>query len=1521
MKLPRKSKSTEPPPPPMAPPSGDPPSEPPKRRGRPRKQRRKEKETVTVELKKPIVLIGRYVLKEFSERVDQIGKVLSYKIGLYRVDYENGDFEDLDSSAIRRILIEDCDFDDDLIRRKNELDQSLLNKIIEESSELNVEDQEESQDVMDDDSRDSCSDAETPVELPVALELPPPLELPPSSGTIGVPEKYVSYLFSVYGFLRSFSIQLFLYPFSLDDFVGALNCRVPNTLLDAVHNSLMRALRRHLEHLAFEGSKIASRCLRCSEWSLLDTLTWPVFLIEYLAVNGYIKGSEWKGFYDEIFNGDYYSLPASRKLVILQILCEDVLESEELKAEMNMREESEVGKNSDVEDSPPVKNGLKRVHRRYAKTTDFQDEEPTKFVSKLDAVNLSANSEDEVDKNGDECRLCSMDGTLLCCDGCPAAYHSRCIGVMKMYIPEGPWHCPECKINMIGPTIARGTSLKGAEIFGNDLYGQLFLGTCDHLLVLNFNSSEFCHKYYNQNDIHKVIQVLYASVQHRQVYSGICMAMLQYWNIPESSSHLCVPNGTHLSSSSKIDENDHKGFTLGKAEYGPDFVVSTINHQSDMSCPNPDNKSTASISSKCSLVSNQFINYGNANDTSLPLQTNGDQTGFGKCKGNITSNFVYMGCSYKPQSYINNYMHGDFSASAAANLAIVSSEDSRSEGHVFDLKKATPDNPNLVAKAFSLTASRFFWPNSDKKLGEVIRERCSWCLSCKAIVSSKKGCMLNHAAIYAIKSAAKILSGLAPVRSGEGISPSISTYVIYLEESLHGLVDGPFLSENYRKLWRKQMERATSFSNIKPLLLIFEENIRTIAFCGDWVKLTDGWLVESLTIHSDTSTLGTTQERASCDRCRKQLPIKYTVNKCRENFGWWNGKFTKSVFQKAALPKFLVRKAARQGGLRKILGIVYPDVSEIPKRSRQLVWRASVEMSRNASQLALQVRYLDFYIRWIDLIRPEYNLQDGKGQDTEVSAFRNANIYDKKFAKGKTSYAIAFGSQKHISSRVRKIAEIEEVPEGEKLWFSETRIPLYLVKEYEVRNKKEPSHKDNLNIASQWHKRQLNAIWKDIFSYLTCKRDNLDLLSCSVCKQCVSFRSALKCSVCKGHCHEGCSIDSTFSTYTDVEFLTICKQCYHARLPTQKETINKSPNSTVLLKGRSLTILKEPVPKFDDEIPRSTRENDCRPDMEKVASHSPLETKSSCRISPLETKSSGKKSSWGIIWKKNNNENTGIDFRLKKVLLKRRSSLPQLEPVCHLCHKPYRSDLMYIGCESCTRWYHAEALELEESKIFSMLGFKCCRCRKIKSPVCPYSDLVRKEHVVEQSGSRASKRKRSGADSSSETVADLRACEPASPVFPSEAVSKEENNPFPFSLSNVELITKPKLELNAEKSHSQASKKNHSGEGSGSGTLADTRANIELITDPKLKLDAGKSHSQASKKNHSGADSGPLADTRMQALSVTPSLGQGFRKYKRQGILNLRGTIIALLGVKFGMLKFQHEMKWVICLQRFYHLS
>lgn len=226
---------------------------------------------------------------------------------------------------------------------------------------------------------------------------------------------------------------------------------------------------------------------------MLDPITWPVFLIHYLVISGYKDGPEWKEFYDEVCSGEYYLLPVSRKLIILQILCDKVLECEEMIAEMNMRTESEVGVDYDEEDILSSEVGLRRVQSRHATTSGCNDKEAAKFVSTSNAVNqlgissysrvTQSTEEGDVDRNGDECRLCGMDGILLCCDGCPSAYHSRCIGVSKNHIPEGPWYCPECNINMTGPTIAKGTSLRGAEIFGKDLYGQLFMGTCEHLLV------------------------------------------------------------------------------------------------------------------------------------------------------------------------------------------------------------------------------------------------------------------------------------------------------------------------------------------------------------------------------------------------------------------------------------------------------------------------------------------------------------------------------------------------------------------------------------------------------------------------------------------------------------------------------------------------------------------------------------------------------------------------------------------------------------------------------------------------------------------------------------------------------------------------------------------------------------------------------------------------------------------------------------------------------------------------------
>ncbi|CAK9150506.1 unnamed protein product [Ilex paraguariensis] len=519
----------------------------------------------------------------------------------------------------------------------------------------------------------------------------------------------------------------------------------------------------------------------------------------------------------------------------------------------------------------------------------------------------------------------------------------------------------------------------------------------------------------------------------------------------------------------------------------------------------------------------------------------------------------------------------------------------------------------------------------------------------------------------------------------------------------------------------------------------FEENIRSVALSADWVKLVDNWSVESSATQIIASSVVSTQKHRPGRRGRKPSSMfEVTTDYCPDiltDFHWWRGgMLSKLIIQKGTLPHSVVKKAARQGGCRKITGIVYADDSEIPKRSRQLVWRAAVELSRTASQLALQVRYLDLHLRWSDLVRPEHNLQDGKGQESEASAFRNAFICDKKIMENKIRYGIAFGNQKHLPSRVMKsITEVEQNHDGmEKYWFFETCIPLYLIKEYEekMENISLPVIDKSTSVLSQMQKRQLKASRTDIFSYLSRKRDNLDICCCVSCQLDVLLGNAVKCSACQGYCHEQCTASCTVFRNEEVEFLITCNQCYHTKALSQTENNNESPTSPLFLQGQEFHSAVT--------VTRGRQVGYSRPLASVGTSELSSEMKSSTQDSSI-TKNRHKLCSWGLRWKKKNVEDTGLDFRSKNILFKGSPGKNWLKPTCHLCNQPYNSDLMYICCETCTNWYHAEAVELEESKISEVVGFKCCRCRRIRSPACPYNPNSKKVSEGKKPRTRAPK--------------------------------------------------------------------------------------------------------------------------------------------------------------------------------------
>ncbi|GMH11112.1 hypothetical protein Nepgr_012953 [Nepenthes gracilis] len=1451
-----------------------------------------------------LTMVGRYVLREFRGSEVFLGKIAYYDSGLYRVYYEDGYSEDSDSGVLRHYLIGGEYFDDDLNERKNKLDEfvakngakleneldkgSLViakNKLDKEELESPISDLEKGDLVtaarymdevsrvselsngeanyneIDDDAGSSSDSCEYAQEWDMGPEsdapvIPPP-ELPPSSLTIGLPEEYVPHLFSVYGFLRSFSIRLFLSPFTLDDLVGCLNCPIPSSLLDAIHVSLLRAVRRHLEALSSDGSELASKCLRSIDWSLLDILTWPVYLVHYLMVRGYLNGDEWKGFCVDVLQKDYCSLSVRKKLLVLQILCDDALESAEIRAEIDMREESEVGIDADGLVSIPPESGPKRVHPRYPKTFAGKANEVMvtgvecngTVPSTSSSMGLRGNDPNgdaaviDEDGNGDDCQLCGMDGTLLCCDGCPSAYHSRCIGVNKIHIPEGPWFCPECTISKVGPTVTVGTSLKGATLFGIDSYEQVFLGTCNHLLVLKISVNTLLFvRYYNRNDIPEVLRALYSSVQFSVLYSGLCQAILKYWELPQEilplpetvqksidlesqDKKVILPTPVHPFTESEYqkiiekvvaeectnagERNSLSGScsnrnTMLSAQAKIDSTVfsSSINQEVELSGLTHhglgDGSGVADLASCTSGYNNTSVR-GPKNGLCFSVNSSScRKEGINGGDPKLRDNCLYMGSSFKPHLYLNHYVHGDFAASAAASLAFLSSEENRTcEVQASDNpRKVMSANALLQVKAFSLTAIRFFWPNTEKKLVEVPRERCGWCLNCKAPPTSKKACLLNSVALNATKGAMKIISALRLAKNVEGSLYGIAMYTLYMEESLQGLIVGPFLSASYRQQWRKNVEQVSSCSEIKILLLQLEENLRPIALSGDWIKLVDNLMNESSVSQITCPAVSTQKCVPSVRRGRKRLSTyEVTADYEKTDFIWWRGgKLSKLVFQRGTLPRALLRKAARKGGSRKIYGIYYAEGSEIPKRSRQLIWRAAVEMSSNASQLALQIRYLDHYIRWSDLVRPEQ--QDGKGPETEAFAFRNASICDKKLTENKILYGVAFSHQRHLPSRVMKsIIEKEENQAGkkDKYWFLETRVPLYLIKEYEENAEKAvfPAV-ENPPTLSRLQRQQLKDSRKNVFSYLALKRDHRAICSCASCHLDVLLGSAVKCIVCEGYCHKGCTMRSTSQTIEDVDFMITCKLCYQGKaLPQNDSGVDvESPTSPLAMQGQEY--------RNTATASKNAKERGNHQKSSSVGTlESSSEKKPAAPSSSLTTKSRKKSTTWGLIWKKKITEDMGTEFRLKHILRRGNPDNIDVENVvCHLCHKPYHPHFVYIHCETCKNWYHADAVELDESRIPDLMGFKCCRCRRIKLPACPYSDPDQKK-----ARPKVSKRREGGIDSVSGSIYDQNESSiPTSPFSPMEedVLIQVDDDPILFSISKVELIPKQREEADLE---------------------------------------------------------------------------------------------------------------------------
>ncbi|XP_020598133.1 DDT domain-containing protein PTM isoform X2 [Phalaenopsis equestris] len=991
--------------------------------------------------------------------------------------------------------------------------------------------------------------------------------LPPSSSNLDVVGLPVLDLFSVYSCFRSFSRSLFLSPFRLETLVAALRCNYANPLIDSIHFSLLYALKPHLKLLMEEEFKPATDCLRNLNWDMLDLVTWPVFLVEYMLFCGSAMRSDFKLAHLKLLDFEYYEQPAELKLEILHCLCDDVVEVEWLRSELNRR----------VIDSEPnldSNNNMNSLRKR-------------KYSIMHDGESSLAREEiaDLADGNSDECCLCRMDGNLICCDGCPAAFHSRCVGVVKDLLPEGEWHCPECLVDKDG-VVSLLMPFKGADFLGRDSHGRLYYGCCGYLLVSDpCDSSALCY-YYNKIDLISVINVLKSEPSDE-----IKNAISAYWGIPidECCSNDRCEDDAHNQSEIRVEKAQLKSLSFSKEDRVCDNFVSVGAGSTDpmiagskifdISYSIQPNSVTSIQLEKIPTVpavSEPVGDYLDATSYDHPDVLNGidfsinptiNQARNASLKPNVKTrgldeNFQNPGWnSTSPKrkggasqlqpdlfSYVNYYSFGQVAADMAEELLSKSSEiiskDSLKPDEVIK-----SDQLKTIYKKFT----QWSWYNYYNLMVSIRKEDCGWCFACRRSIDIE--CLLkvvNEKHLEGIKFNQADSSNHTGVGSGKNKKDHIvfaMNHILSIEDRVRSLLSGPWEKLNYSEWWRRAVFEAHDVASLKFLLLSLESNLRRVALLAEWLKPVDS------------------------DQTVGSASFKLT------GFHWWRGgKLSRQLFCWKMLPRSLASKCSRQGGNKKIPNLFYQDVSEFAKRSKNISWRVSVEMSNTIARLLYQVKDLDSNIKWTEILSNQNFPHCTKEVKKIEKLFRHVLVRRKCVEGAEVRYLLDFGKRETIPATVTKYGVLfEECSDKRKrFWLSETHVPLNLVSAFEEKKlsrlakKKDSGHLcEKKSIFTTKKTKNSKGL-----SYLFSRLRDSEKHCCGHCNKDVLVREAVSCCNCDGFFHKKhfrVPKGVTVTSYT-------CFKCKDKETTLAKPTSHKvsglKRKASIARKGKMVTMSK-----------------------------------------------------------------------------------------------------------------------------------------------------------------------------------------------------------------------------------------------------------------------------------------------------------------------------------------------------------
>ncbi|CAF2119383.1 unnamed protein product [Brassica napus] len=1183
--------------------------------------------------------------------------------------------------------------------------------------------------------------------------LPPKPQLPPSSHILNLDGRPVLNVFTAYSCLRSFSTLLFLSPFELKDFVEALRSMSPSLLLDSIHVSVLQLLRKRLKQLVNEGDRSASACLRSLDWDTLDVVNYPLFVVEYLL----FSWSEDKPGVDltrfNYLRNEYFRQPMNLKIEILSRLCDDMTDAEVVRSELDKRS---FAAESEMETDRKTSS---EVRRRKRTMTELADD-------------LSLN--DEVidfsfDRNSDYCCLCKIDGNLLCCDGCPAAYHSKCVGVASDLLPEGDWYCPECAFDRLVPGLKPEKQIRGAEFIDIDPHGRRYYSSCGYLLVIDTDGPGSVN-YYHVNDVILVLEQLKSC---GSFYLGVINAIKKHWNIPAGLKRTISGVNSQMS------------VCLEKSAKG---MISSIDG-SKASLPSPEKQPTSGVKKRleetssnggphnhCHRTRRKVLNSATGLDVhSLSSEGSAEtvQNGLGVVMKEPNLNIhasshdlarinTRKGIKQNVQSetgYRNQYIFAQMTTAISEELArksVSRTNDMRSDEEI----------TSTQVKTILMKTTKFQWRNIQDLYLDAWKEKCGWCHSCKSEdAGSETDCLFNMS-LGALRSPSETEVANSQSIDKKSHLMAIICQMLSMESRLQGLLVGPWLNPQHSRIWREHILSASSISSLRHLLVELEANLHHRVLSLQWLNHVDS----SVEMGSSRYIIASASKTAK----RRGTLLESGVNPTAKKNGalamcWWRGgRISRELFNWKVLPRSLVSKAARQGGSMNIPGILYPENSEPAKRSRRVAWEAAVDSSTTTEQLGFQVRTLHSYINWDDIENSHLLPASDKESKKSARLFKKAIVRRKCVEEETVKYLLDFGKRRNIPDVVLKNGRMieESSSERKKFWLNESYVPLHLLKGFEEKKTVRKASKPGGSFRhSEIDRVRKMSSERKGFSYLFERAERPEASLCEQCKKDVLLSDAACCHICKGLFHK------KHIRKADKEGNYICLACRSEVLAKEQPIVRRRgrpPGSfrkkigvqtqkrkkvivparkSVRLKKTKKTSLAEKISVRSKNrkkvvANKPLRRSGRRPKhVIRLQDESPVPGGSKKR--KLETKRGrGRpKKVKQEIPVRNKRTERSFSYWLDGLRLSRKpddervskfsrdgcskplenSDSDQVQRQCRLCGSmDSESGSTFIACELCEKWYHGDACGINEKNSSMVIGFRCHLCREKPSPTCPH---------------------------------------------------------------------------------------------------------------------------------------------------------------------------------------------------------